>query len=88
MADGSKRSPDPPFDLVLIIKIRCEYRKDAEFRKSSELRNVYLHKWQGLFGLKIYKNLEIYKNWIQNVANLECTACWVPNIYAEIGSLS
>ena len=34
MANGSKRTPDPPFDLVLIIKMHREYRKDGEFRKS------------------------------------------------------
>ena len=43
MADGSKRIPDPPFDLVLIIKMRREYRKDGEFRTSSEFRNLYFH---------------------------------------------
>ena len=43
MADGSKRIPDPPFDLVLITKMRREYRKDGEIRKSSEFRNVYFH---------------------------------------------
>ena len=43
MADGSKRIPDPPFDLVLITKMRCKYRKDGEIRKSSEFRNVYFH---------------------------------------------
>ena len=40
IADGSKRIPDPPFDFVLITKMSREYRKDGEFRKSSELRNV------------------------------------------------
>ena len=43
MADGSKRIPDSPFDLVLIPKMRREYRKDGGFRKSSEFRNVYFH---------------------------------------------
>ena len=43
MADGSKRIPDTPFDLVLITKMRHEYRKDGEFRKSSEFHNLYFH---------------------------------------------
>ena len=43
VSDGSKQIPDPPFDLVLITKMRREYRKDGEFRKSSEFRNVYFH---------------------------------------------
>ena len=43
MADGSKRISDPPFDLVLITKMHREYRKDGEFRQSSEFRNVYFH---------------------------------------------
>ena len=43
MVDGSKRIPDPPFDLVLITKMRREYRKDGEIRESSEFRNVYFH---------------------------------------------
>ena len=41
MADGSKRIPDLPFDLVLITKMHRKYRKDSEFRKSSEFRNVF-----------------------------------------------
>ena len=40
MADGSKRIPNPLFDLVLITKMHREYCKDGEFRKSSEFRNV------------------------------------------------
>ena len=40
MADGSKRIPNPLFDLVLITKMHREYCKDGEFRKSSELRNI------------------------------------------------
>ena len=40
MADGSKRIPNPLFDLVLITKMHHEYCKDGEFRKSSEFRNV------------------------------------------------
>ena len=43
MADGSKRIPDLPFDLVLITKMRREYRKDGEIRKSSEFHNAYFH---------------------------------------------
>ena len=43
MADGSKRIPDPLFDFVLITKMRREYRRDGEFRTSSEFRNVYFH---------------------------------------------
>ena len=43
MADGSKRIPDTPFDLVVITKMRCEYHKGGEFRKSSEFRNLYFH---------------------------------------------
>ena len=43
MAGGSKRIPDPLFDLVLITKMRREYRKGGEIRKSSEFRNVYFH---------------------------------------------
>ena len=43
MVDESKRIPDNPFDLVLITKMRREYRKDGELRKSSGLRNVYFH---------------------------------------------
>ena len=40
MADGSKRIPNPLFDLVLITTMHCEYCKNGEFRKSSEFRNV------------------------------------------------
>ena len=40
MTDGSKRIPNPLFDLVLITKMHREYCKDGEFRKSSEFRNV------------------------------------------------
>ena len=43
IADGSKQIPNSPFDLVLINKMRHEYHKDVEFRKSSEVRNVYFH---------------------------------------------
>ena len=43
MADGSKRIPDPLFDFVLITKMRREYRRDGEFRTSSEFRNAYFH---------------------------------------------
>ena len=43
MADGSKRIPDHPFDLVLMTKMRREYRKDGEFRKPSDLHNVYFY---------------------------------------------
>ena len=37
MADGSKWILDPPFDLVLITKMRREYRKDGDFRNSFEV---------------------------------------------------
>ena len=40
MADGSKRIPNPLFDLVLITEMHREYCKDGEFRKSSEFCNV------------------------------------------------
>ena len=40
MTDGSKRIPNPLFDLVLITKMHREYCEDGEFRKSSEFRNV------------------------------------------------
>ena len=43
MADGSKRIPDPPFELVLITKMRREYCKGGEFRKSSSFCNVHFH---------------------------------------------
>ena len=40
MADGSRRIPNPLFDLVLITEMHREYYKDGEFRKSSEFCNV------------------------------------------------
>ena len=43
MADGSKWIPNCLLDLVLITKMCPEYRKDIEFWKSSEFRNVYFH---------------------------------------------
>ena len=43
IADGSKQIPNSLFDLVFINKMRHEYHKDVEFRKSSEVRNVYFH---------------------------------------------
>ena len=62
MVDESKRIPDNPFDLVLITKMRREYRKDGELRKSSGLRNVYFHAkmtgavWIACVGQKINFN--------------------------------
>ena len=43
MADRSKWIPNSLLNLVLITKMRSEYRKDVEFWKSSEFRNVYFH---------------------------------------------
>ena len=94
MADGSTRMPDPLFDLVLITKMCHEYRKVGEFRKSSEFRNVHFHaQMAGAVRFAcVRKNVnlkkKIYTNRLQNVANFECTACWVHSIYLEIGSPS
>ena len=43
MVDGSKQIPDHPLNLVLITKMGHEYRKDGEFRNSSEFCNVHFH---------------------------------------------
>ena len=42
MADRSNWIPNSLLNLVL-IKMCPEYRKDVEFWKSSEFRNVYFH---------------------------------------------
>ena len=43
MADRSKWIPYSLLNLVLITKMCPEYRKEIEFWKSSEFRNVYFH---------------------------------------------
>ena len=77
---------------MLFWLLKCALNIAKTLSSGSHLSSVIYtstHKWHKLFDLltlgKGRFKRKIYTNRPQNLANFEHTACWVPNIYPEIG---